>query len=635
MSPLFFVVRLKIDAISIEVIKAMYELYELFGQRIPLVEEWQLCESGVFDLPEGGGQISPEFIVEHIQPWLEKYPWITAELGGYQMGEWHIVNGAILSKVSFPEYIRPDRYYSRRSLQEYREQLLSLVADVDAQLAKTDMVSEPRSDEASIPRLPVKSDAEMVEKMGDYDYIFEDVLQKHQVLTCETYRAIEEDYEEIDAFVRHAIEQGCDDIETYYHCTDDFLSDWEDKVAEMSDVIEEVEALRQEIEAFNNEHRKSIVSPTSIDHTLQSVSIPEQWDKVVSLLQADSEDTVNQGVQLLSGLGQLDAVSTLLVKDVTGRYNLPIRSQYLASALLTEIVEGRAPYLQEILSQGLLNSVLLQAAAHSDWDNIPTKYQEHIKAELGRVHLLPAGEFWMGAYDPMITWDAKEMPGHKVRITKPFWCSVYPLAQVLHEELTGSNPSTFVHPTRPVEMISMYEAMHICNLRSIRDGLEPAYELEEYTPSDEYDRYVPKFDWLETNGWRLPTEAEWEYAARAYEMYHWAGSDAPSEVCWDGQESSMPIGLLKPNTWGLSDMSGNTGDLCWDSYDKNTYIDRKDDEEECIDPWYRNKRGGLSRGGCWGENSGSFSCAVFDRGATGTSIFTKNKYVGIRMVRNA
>ena len=173
MSPLFFVVRLQIDAISIEVIKAMYELYELFGQQIPFVEEWQSYESGVFELPQGGGQVSPERIVERIQPWLEKYPWITADLGGYQMGEWYIVNGAILSKVSFPEHIRPDRYYSRKSLEEYREQLLFGVRS-GRTTGKDGKVSEPRSDEASIPSLPVKSDAEMVEKMGDYEYIFED-----------------------------------------------------------------------------------------------------------------------------------------------------------------------------------------------------------------------------------------------------------------------------------------------------------------------------------------------------------------------------------------------------------------------------------------------------------------------------
>ena len=632
MSPLFFVVRLKIDAISIEVVKAMYELYELFGQRIPLVEEWQSYESGVFELPQGGGQVSPERIVEQIQPWLGEYPWITADLGGYQMGEWHIVNGAILSKVSFPDHIRPDRYYNRKSLEEYREQLLYLVAEVDAQLAKTDAVSEPRSDEESIPSLPVKSDTEMVEKMGYYAYIFEEVFRRHQVLTYESYREVEEDYEEIDQFVRHAVEQGCEDIETYYHCTEDFLSEWEDKVAEMSEVIEEVEELHQEIEAFNSKHRKPIVSPKTIEHTLQSVSIPEQWIKVVALLRSDSEDTVNQGVQLLSGLGQVDTVSKLLVKDVTGRYNLPIRSQYLASAVLTEIVQGRAPYLQELLSQGLLNPVLIQAAAHSDWDKIPNKYQSLIKEELGRVHLLPGGEFWMGAYDPMITWDAKEMPAHKVRITKPFWCSVYPWSQVLHEELTGTNPSTFVHPTRPVEMISMYEAMHICNLRSIRDGLDPAYELEAYTPSDTYDRYVPQFDWLETNGWRLPTEAEWEYAARAYEMFHWAGSDDPSEVFTE-QESSYPTGLFKPNAWGLLDMSGNTTAWCWDSYEEETYINRKDYEEECIDPWHRNARGALNRGGHW-SHSGLHNC-VFQRGAYGASIFSKYSYMGMRMVRNA
>ena len=67
--------------------------------------------------------------------------------------------------------------------------------------------------------------------MGDYAYIFEDIFRRHQVLTYESYREVEEDYEEIDAFVRHAVEQGCVLISRqFYHCTEDFLSEWEDKV---------------------------------------------------------------------------------------------------------------------------------------------------------------------------------------------------------------------------------------------------------------------------------------------------------------------------------------------------------------------------------------------------------------------
>ena len=158
----------------------MYELYEMFGQRIPLGEEWPErepevfeawpeLEPGVFELPQGGRQISSERIVEEIQPWLEKY-WVTADLYGYEMDEFHIVNGTILTKASFPDHILPDRYYSRESLEEYREELQRLVAEVDAQLAKTDSVSEPKTDVASIPPLPVKSDAELIEKMGDYPY---------------------------------------------------------------------------------------------------------------------------------------------------------------------------------------------------------------------------------------------------------------------------------------------------------------------------------------------------------------------------------------------------------------------------------------------------------------------------------
>ena len=237
----------------------------------------------------------------------------------------------------------------------------------------------------------MKSDTEMVEKMGGYADILVDVFQRHQVLTYESYREVEEDYGEIDEYVRHAIEQGCEDIETYYHCTDDFLSEWKDKVAEMNEAMEEVEALRQEIEAFNNEHRKPILSPQPIEHTLQNVSMSEQWEKIEILLQSESESDVVQGVQLLSGLGEIDAVSTPLrrtsLDGITFRFDHSIWLYVLPEIRKSSTILARTPLART------LNPVLLQAAAHLDWDKIPIKYQERIKAELGRVHLRPVESF--------------------------------------------------------------------------------------------------------------------------------------------------------------------------------------------------------------------------------------------------
>jgi formylglycine-generating enzyme required for sulfatase activity len=114
----------------------------------------------------------------------------------------------------------------------------------------------------------------------------------------------------------------------------------------------------------------------------------------------------------------------------------------------------------------------------------------------------------------------------------------------------------------PVEGVSWWDAVRYCNARSVADGLSAAYRVDgEAVAWDE-----------EADGYRLPTEAEWEYACRA-------GSDGPrygplEEIAWyraNSGGSSHEVGGKRPNAWGFHDMLGNVWDWCWDVYDPEVY----------------------------------------------------------------
>ena len=117
------------------------------------------------------------------------------------------------------------------------------------------------------------------------------------------------------------------------------------------------------------------------------------------------------------------------------------------------------------------------------------------------------GEFMMGSPDSDKDAEDDEKPRHRVRITRPFYLGKYEVTQAEYEAMMGDNPSHFKgKPKNPVENVSWLDAVRFCNQLSEREGLKPFYEISGETVQ------VP--DWNGT-GYRLPTEAEWEYACRA------------------------------------------------------------------------------------------------------------------------
>ncbi len=177
---------------------------------------------------------------------------------------------------------------------------------------------------------------------------------------------------------------------------------------------------------------------------------------------------------------------------------------------------------------------------------------------------LDAGSFEMGC-TPEQGDDCEddEKPAHTVVIDQAFEMMAVEVGQEMWASVMGSNPSGFdsCGEDCPVEQVSWLDVVAFANALSLLEGLEPCYEI-----SGDDVRWP---DGLSCEGYRLPTEAEWEYAARAGDGTKYAGSDTVGDVAWhDGNAggTTHPVGEKAPNSWGLYDMSGNVWEWVWDWY---------------------------------------------------------------------
>jgi formylglycine-generating enzyme required for sulfatase activity len=182
-----------------------------------------------------------------------------------------------------------------------------------------------------------------------------------------------------------------------------------------------------------------------------------------------------------------------------------------------------------------------------------------------KLVLIPAGEFLMGS--PPSDDDAlpPEKPQHRVRITWPFYLGVHEVTQGQYRAVMGQDPSHFKgSDDLPVESISWDDAIAFCNKLSEREGLKPCYPSGAGAQSG-------------GTGYRLPTEAEWEYACRAGSKTRYGFGDTAARLgefawCRDNSDGKThPVGQKLPNDWGLYDMRGNVGEWCGDWYEEGYY----------------------------------------------------------------
>lgn len=263
------------------------------------------------------------------------------------------------------------------------------------------------------------------------------------------------------------------------------------------------------------------------------------------------------------------------------------------------------------------------------------------------MRLIPGGTFLMGSESKDISCSGcswGEQPVHSVTLS-PFYMDTIEVTQGDFQALMKLNPSNFRdNPVRPVEMVTWFDAVLYCNARSRRDGFDTVYSyLAVFGKPDMGCIKLAelKIDY-EKKGYRLPTEAEWEYACRAGTAteYYWGKNylsltdedslTIDSNAVWfhNSPLGTRPGATKKPNAWGIYDMAGNVWEWCNDY--NGGYSEGP--ETDPVGPDTANSR--ILRGGSWCDHLDSYNFR-FLRSAFRSSDFaeTRMSYRGFRCVR--
>ena len=223
------------------------------------------------------------------------------------------------------------------------------------------------------------------------------------------------------------------------------------------------------------------------------------------------------------------------------------------------------------------------------------KKNQIIKGDFYSAVAIAKGEFRMGcSMEQGYYCGSDEKPVHVVYIEQPFYMMQHEVSQELYQSIIRKNPSHFTKcgSTCPVENISFREAVEFANALSKKEGLETCYTIQEND--------VLWSKGLGCTGWRLPTEAEWEYAARGGKIQTYAGSKEIEPVGWyvkNAKHTTHRSCKKEKNPFELCDMNGNVEEWVWDWYDAKYFVGQSK-KDKVINPvgaqigTYRVVRGG-------------------------------------------
>lgn len=289
-------------------------------------------------------------------------------------------------------------------------------------------------------------------------------------------------------------------------------------------------------------------------------------DKTVSMTVRLVMD--NGDIQERKLVNSVDIGDWLFPVDLPGSKRVPLSNKTHVRMLSINLDKpGKLKSVEFVKGEDTTSPVVMAVTIESAGsDAKPGTLPQGVTNSIGmKLVLVPAGEFMMGSPNTEAQRQPTEGPQHKVKITKPFFMGAYEVTQGEYEKVMGNNPSRFKDPNNPVEQVNWNDAVEFCSKLSNMP--------EEKRAGRTY---------------RLPTEAEWEYACRAGTTtpFHYGNSLLPKDANFSGtpnapkNSQAAKVGSYQPNAWGLYDMHGNVWEWCLDGprrFSNDTMEDPKGD----------------------------------------------------------